>query len=108
MRAFKTAKARSDTPMRGRATQTALKTFHLWTHLAGGRAEAAMCVATWASVSDRRPKGVVGVCDCMSLPQLGKENLLAKPAPSLTRLLTVSCGSDSLSVAKLRQRLPGR
>jgi hypothetical protein len=32
----------------------------LWTTLSGGRADAAIWVATWASVSDRRPKGVVG------------------------------------------------
>ena len=29
-------------------------------HLSDGRAEAAICAATWASVSVRRPKGVVG------------------------------------------------
>jgi hypothetical protein len=34
----------------------------------GGRVDAATWVATWANVSDRRPKGVVGICDCMSLP----------------------------------------
>ena len=97
--AFRTASARSDTPSLGRAVQIARKICHLWTTLSGGRAEAAICVATWASVNLRRPKGVVGVCDCMSLPQLGKENLLAKTTPSLTRLLTVVCGSDSLSAA---------
>ena len=87
MRAFKTARARSDTPMRGRATQTALKTFHLWTTLSGGRADAAICVATWASVSDRRPKGVVGLMRLHVFAfQLGKENLLAKTTIVTRRL----------------------
>ena len=58
--AFSTASARSDTPSFGRAVQMARKTFHLWTTLSGARAEAAICVAKWASVSVRRPKGVVG------------------------------------------------
>jgi hypothetical protein len=34
----------------------------------GGLVDAAIWLATWASVSDRRPKGGVGVFDCMSLP----------------------------------------
>ena len=59
--AFRTASARSDTPSFGRAVQIARKICHLWTTLSGGRLEAAICVATWASVSVRRPKGVVGV-----------------------------------------------
>ena len=59
--AFRTASARSDTPSLGRAVQIARKICHLWTTLSGGRAEAAICAATWASVSVRRPKGVVGV-----------------------------------------------
>jgi hypothetical protein len=83
--------------MRGRATQIALKTFHLWTTLSGGRADAAACVATWASVSVRRPKGVVGVCDCMSLPRQGKEKLPAKTAP---KRLTVIRRSEILEIAK--------
>jgi hypothetical protein len=74
----------------------------------GGRVDVAIWLATWASVSDRRPKGGVGVSDCMSLPQPGKENLFAKTAPSLTRLLTVIRGSDSLSIAKKRRGLPGQ
>ena len=34
----------------------------------GGLVDAAIWLATWASVSDRRPKGGVGVSDCMSSP----------------------------------------
>jgi hypothetical protein len=34
----------------------------------GGLVDAAIWLATCASVSDRRPKGGVGVFDCMSLP----------------------------------------
>src|SRR5260370_32490683 len=78
--AFNTESERSDTPSRGRAVQMAWKTFHLCTTFSGGRAVAPSWLATWARVSDRRPKGVVGECDCMSLPQLGKENLLAETA----------------------------
>jgi len=73
--------------------------------LSGGRLETAICVATWASVNDRRPKGVVGVRGSMSCPHAGKGNLLAETAP---RLLTVIRGSGILSVAKLKRRLPGR
>ncbi|MDP3256378.1 MAG: hypothetical protein Q8M82_10300, partial [Bosea sp. (in: a-proteobacteria)] len=41
------------------AVQIARKIFHLWTALSGGRVFALAWLATWASVSDRRPKGVV-------------------------------------------------
>jgi hypothetical protein len=34
----------------------------------GGLVDAAIWLATCASVNDRRPKGGVGVFDCMSLP----------------------------------------
>ena len=44
----------------------------------------------------------------MSLPLQGKENLLAKTTPSLTRHLTAIRGSDSLSVAKQTERASGR
>jgi hypothetical protein len=71
----------------------AWKIFHLCTIFSGGRAVATIWLATWASVSDRRPKGVVGGCDCMSLPQLGKENPLAETAPER---LTVIRGSAIL------------
>ena len=104
--AFRTASARSDTPSAGRAVQIARKICHLCTALSGGRAFAAIWLATWASVSDRRPKGVVGECDCMSLPQLGKENLLAETAIK-SRHETLDCDSrkwDSLSVAKLTEK----
>ncbi|WP_248310999.1 hypothetical protein [Bosea vaviloviae] len=41
------------------AVQIARKIFHLWTAFSGGRVFATAWFATWASVSDRRPKGVV-------------------------------------------------
>src|ERR1700738_2007678 len=88
--AFNTESERSDPPRRGRSVQMALKIFHLCTTFSGGRAVAPSWLATWASVSDRRPKGVVGECDCMSLPQLDKENPLAETAP---KRLTVDCDS---------------
>src|SRR5260370_33856783 len=91
--AFNTESERSDSARRGRAVQMAWKIFHLCTTFSGGRAVAPIWLATWASVSDRRPKGVVGECDCMSLPQLGKENLLAETAP---KRLTVIRGSAIL------------
>ena len=50
------------------AVQIARKTCHLWTAFSGGRAFATTWLATWASVSDRRPKGVVELCGCISLP----------------------------------------
>ena len=78
----------------------ARKIFHLWTAFSGGRADAAIRVATWASVSDRRPKGVVGVCDCMSLPRQGKEKLPAKTAP---KRLTVIRGSVILRAPAQRR-----
>jgi len=40
----------------------------LFAGLFGGLVDAAIWVATWANISDRRPKGVVVLCDCMSLP----------------------------------------
>ena len=48
--------------------------------------------------------GEVGVNGCMSLPQLGKENLLAES----TQLLTVIRGSAILCFARTREGLPGR
>ncbi|MGD5665281.1 hypothetical protein QUT05_22460, partial [Xanthomonas citri pv. citri] len=87
---FNTESERSDTPIRGRAVQMAWKIFHLCTIFSGGRSVATIWLATWASISDRRPKGVVGECDCMSLPHAGKENLLAKTAPLLK---TLDCDS---------------
>src|SRR6266702_1342166 len=102
--AFNTESERSDTPRRGRAVHMAWKIFHLCTTFSGGRAVAPIWLATWARVSDRRPKGVGGECDCMSLPHRGKGNWFAKTTPSLTRHLTAIRGSDSLSVAKLDKR----
>src|ERR1700728_841221 len=97
MRAFKTARARSDTSMRGRAMQTALNTFHLWTTLSGGREDDAICVATWARVSGRRPKGVVGWWDCMPLPSVRQRKTARQ---NDDRHETLDCDSrkwDSLS-----------
>ena len=53
-------------------------------------------------------KATLGYLTACLRPQSGKENLLAKTAPSLTRLLTVIRGSDSLSVAKKMRGLPGQ
>src|SRR6202020_2580596 len=78
--AFRTASERSDTQSAGRAVQMARKISHLRTTWSGWRADAAICAATWARVSDRRMKGVVGWRDCMTLPYSGKENLLTESA----------------------------
>ncbi|MFD1490426.1 hypothetical protein [Ancylobacter vacuolatus] len=60
--------------MRAFAVQIARNTFHLCTALSSGRAFATAWLATWASDSDRRPKGVVVICVCIFLHlDLGKE-----------------------------------
>ena len=56
-----------------------------------------------ARASSRSMPGKVGVNGCMSLPQLGKENLLAE----LTRLLTVIRGSAILCFARTREGFRG-
>jgi hypothetical protein len=74
-----------------------------------GSFDALADVAIWANINDRRLRGGVGVmCECMPLPYPGKENLLTKTVPSLTRRLTVIRGSDSLSIARTMRRLPGQ
>lgn len=65
------------------------------------------CCRVTANVFVRPLEGVTSVCVRMSLPQPGKENLLAETAQSLTRLLTAIRGSDSLSVAKLEREASG-
>jgi len=50
-----------------RAGAVAVKSL-LCASFSGGLVDAAIWLTTWASVSDRRPKGGVGVFDCMSLP----------------------------------------
>src|SRR5215470_5999071 len=78
----------------------AWKIFHLWTTFSGGLAAVAIWVATWASVSDRGPKGAVGVCDCMSLPQSGQRKSARRNDENIAaRLLTRIRGSVILSVA---------
>jgi hypothetical protein len=58
----------------------------LCTAFSGGRAFATAWFATWASVSDRRPKGVVELWGCIfNCPQLGKRNPIAEAAFSLSR-----------------------
>ena len=53
------------------------------TAFSGHRAFATAWLATWASVSDRRPKGVVELWGCtVDCPQLGKSN----PSPNRTNL----------------------
>src|SRR5260370_37647575 len=76
--AFNTDSERSDTPRRGRAVQMAWKIFHLCTTFSGGRDVAPFLLATWASVIDRRPLSVVGVCVCMSLHRLSTDYPLAE------------------------------
>jgi len=44
------------------ASQTARNTCHLLALAPGAQRSAAICPATMASVSDRRPKGVVEIC----------------------------------------------
>ena len=100
MRAFSTARARSDTPMRGRATQIALKTFHLWTTLSGGRADDSRLRRHMGKRQRPPPKGRRGLMRLHVFAfQLGKENLLAKTT-IVTRDLTGIRGSEILEIAK--------
>ena len=73
--ASRTANARSETPILALAVQIARNTCHLCTALSGGRAFAVAWLATWASVSDRRPKGVVETWDCMSSPSIRQREI---------------------------------
>ena len=85
-KASRTASARSEAPTLALAVQIARNTCHLCTAFSGGRAFAAAWLATWASVSDRRPKGVVELWGCIfNCPQLGKRSALAETAFSPSR-----------------------
>src|SRR5271163_4011227 len=96
------ANARSETPILALAVQIARNTCHLCTAFSGGRAFAVAWLATWASVSDRRPKGVVELCGCISSPSIGqKKPARQNGAQSLTRLLTVIRGSEILNFARM-------
>src|SRR5208282_6257538 len=81
--ASRTASARSDTPILALAVQMARNTCHLCTALSGGRAFAVAWLDTWASVSDRRPKGVVATVYRLICHSSGKRNPLAKTTPTL-------------------------
>ena len=74
------ARTRRSWPWR---VQIARNTCHLCTALSGGRAFAVAWLATWASVSDRRPKGVVATVYRLICHSSGKRNLLAKTTPTL-------------------------
>ena len=104
-KASRTANARSEAPTRALDVQIARNTCHLCTAFSGGRAFATAWLATWASVSDRRPKGVVELWGCIfNCPQLGKRNPLTETALSLSRdFLTVIRGSEILNVLRLRR-----
>ena len=93
-RASRTAKARSETPILALAVQIARNTCHLCTAFSDDRAFAFAWLATWASVSDRRPKGVVELWGCISMPSIGqKTSARRNDVQSLMRLLTVIRGS---------------
>ncbi|WP_210302483.1 hypothetical protein, partial [Rhodoblastus sphagnicola] len=77
-----------------RAAQIARNTFHLCATFSGGRAFDAAWLATWASVSDRRPNAVVGgwcvVSILFALVQAKKTC-----SPKRRRLLTAMWGSHN-------------
>src|SRR5277367_5769385 len=98
------AKARSETPILALAVQIARNTCHLCTAFSDDRAFAFAWVATWASVSDRRPKGVVPIAYsliCLSSGQ--KKSTRQNDAASLDR---DSGKWSSLGRHTERRRLP--
>ena len=98
--ASRTASARSETPIRALAVQIARNTCHLCTAFSGGRAFAIAWLATWASVSDRRPKGVVPIAYSLICHSSGqKKSARQNDADSLT----VIRGSGLLSVVTLSE-----
>jgi hypothetical protein len=59
--------------------------------VSGGLLEAVVSVAMWVSINDRAQRASLGCLNACLRPQSGKENLLAKTAPSLTE--TLDCDS---------------
>src|SRR3954454_12337205 len=71
-KALSTARPRSEMRIAALPAQIARKICHLWTVAFGGRALAATWLATMASDSGRRPKGVVEGCGAMFFASIGQ------------------------------------